>query len=481
MGMKLKHIYEFGPFRLDAIERVLLREGKPVLVPPKDLETLLVLVESRGHIVEKNELLERVWPGTFVEEGNLTKHISNLRQLLGDGLNETTHIETIPRRGYRFVAPVNELEPVPAQTGNPRFVETLPRRGYRFIATANGWEAPAAIEGPRLQPAPTPDAKTALRVLGLAALVLTGVAVVLVGLNVSGWRERLLPRIQSLAVLPLENLSGDPSQEYFADGMTEELITQLGKIRALRVISRTSVNRYKGTKKPLQEIARELDVDAVVEGTVARSGSRVRVTANLVRVSPEKHLWSERYERDLRDVLLIQEDVAQAVANEIRVQLTPHSAASCTFTIGTGRAPRRNTGGPSSLTPAMPQLTIGIRNSCSRWGVSTNAWQKAIGPSNWTRFHWSSVRVLGGDFISRAATTRLSSISARHRRSTPILSRHTGTSARSTSRKERIARPSPSCSRRLPCPKVRPFIWERWPMPMRFRARGRRQRSCLRS
>ena len=321
--MKLKHIYEFGPFRLDAIERVLLREGKPVLVPPKDLETLLVLVESRGHIVEKNELLERVWPGTFVEEGNLTKHISNLRQLLGDGLNETTHIETIPRRGYRFVAPVNELEPVPAQTGNPRFVETLPRRGYRFIATANGWDAPAAIEGPRPQPAPMPGAKTALRVLGLAALVLAGVAVVLVGLNVSGWRERLLPRIQSLAVLPLENLSGDPSQEYFADGMTEELITQLGKIRALRVISRTSVNRYKGTKKPLPEIARELDVDAVVEGTVARSGSRVRVTANLVRVSPEKHLWSERYERDLRDVLLIQQDVAQAVANEIRVQLTP--------------------------------------------------------------------------------------------------------------------------------------------------------------
>src|SRR5207245_4805246 len=153
---------------------------------------------------------------------------------------------------------------------------TLPRRGYRFIATANGWDAPAAIEGPRPQPAPMPGAKTALRVLGLAALVLAGVAVVLGGLNVSGWRGRLLPRIQSLAVLPLENLSGDPSQEYFADGMTEELITQLGKIRALRVISRTSVNRYKGTKKPLPEIARELDVDAVVEGTVARSGSRVR-------------------------------------------------------------------------------------------------------------------------------------------------------------------------------------------------------------
>ena len=144
MGMKLKHIYEFGPFRLDAIERVLLREGKPVLVPPKDLETLLVLVESRGHIVEKNELLERVWPGTFVEEGNLAKHISNLRQLLGDGLNETTHIETIPRRGYRFVAPVNELEPVPAQTGNPRFVERC-----RGVAIGS---SPLRMGGMHLQP-----------------------------------------------------------------------------------------------------------------------------------------------------------------------------------------------------------------------------------------------------------------------------------------------------------------------------------------
>src|SRR5216684_2016679 len=314
MGMKPKHIYEFGPFRLEATERVLLREGKPVLVPPKDLETLLVLVENRGHLVEKNELLERVWPGTFVEEGNLTKHISNLRQLLGDGLNEITYIETIPRRGYRFVAPVNELEPVPAQTGNPRFVETLPRRGYRFIATANGWEAPAAIEGPRPQPAPTPGAKTALRVLGLAALVLAGVAVVLVGLNVSGWRERLLPRIQSLAVLPLVNLSGDPSQEYFADGMTEELITELGQIGMLRVISRTSVMQYKGVKRPLPQIARELNVDAVVEGSVERVGDHVRISAQLIHAPTDRHVWSRSYEREMQNVLAMQDEVAQAIA-----------------------------------------------------------------------------------------------------------------------------------------------------------------------
>jgi TolB-like protein/Flp pilus assembly protein TadD len=160
---------------------------------------------------------------------------------------------------------------------------------------------------------------------------------VLIGFNVAGLRDRLLtivgasvsrrtvplPRIESIAVLPLANLSGDPEQEYFADGMTEELITNLGKISALRVISRTSVMRYKGTKKPLPEIARELNMDAIVEGTVQRSGNRVRISAQLIQARPERHLWAESYERDLRDVLALQSEVARAIANEIRLKLTP--------------------------------------------------------------------------------------------------------------------------------------------------------------
>jgi len=160
---------------------------------------------------------------------------------------------------------------------------------------------------------------------------------VLIGFNVAGLRDRLLtivgasvsrrtvplPRIESLAVLPLANLSGDPEQEYFADGMTEELITNLGKISALRVISRTSVMRYKGTKKPLPEIARELNMDAIVEGTVQRSGNRVRISAQLIQARPERHLWAESYERDLRDILALQSEVARAIANEIRLKLTP--------------------------------------------------------------------------------------------------------------------------------------------------------------
>ena len=151
---------------------------------------------------------------------------------------------------------------------------------------------------------------------------------VLLLLNV-GWRERLLgraapPCIESLAVLPLENLSGDPQQEYFADGMTEALITELGQISALRVISRTSAMHYKGTRKTLPEIARELKVDGVVEGTVSRSGKRVRVTAQLIEAATDRHLWAKSYDRDLQDILALQDEVAQTVADEIKVKMTSH-------------------------------------------------------------------------------------------------------------------------------------------------------------
>src|SRR5713226_1048481 len=158
--------------------------------------------------------------------------------------------------------------------------------------------------------------------------VLAAGLVVLAVLNVGGLRDRLRgangpPRIHALAVLPLKNLSGDVNQEYFADGLTEELVTELGKVAALRVISHTSVNRFKGTKKPLQEIARELQVDAVVEGTVAREANRVRVTANLIQAFPERHLWAESYDRDLRNVLDLQSEIARTIADQIKITVTP--------------------------------------------------------------------------------------------------------------------------------------------------------------
>lgn len=163
--------------------------------------------------------------------------------------------------------------------------------------------------------------------IGAAALIL---AAVLIGPRVRGWRDRIsgrTPAIDSVAVLPLENLSGDPDQEYFADGMTDELITDLGKIGALRVISRTSIMRYKGLRKPLDEIARELKINAVVEGTVSQEGNRVRITVQLIQVKPEKLLWAETYERDLRDVLALQESVAHNIVSQIRIKLTPQERA----------------------------------------------------------------------------------------------------------------------------------------------------------
>jgi TolB-like protein/Tfp pilus assembly protein PilF len=164
--------------------------------------------------------------------------------------------------------------------------------------------------------------------LALGVSALFACLVVLVGLNVGGLRDRLAPRaapgrIQSLAVLPLANLSGDPQQEYFADGMTEELITDLAKISALKVISRTSMMQYKGTKKPLPEIAKELNVDAVIEGSVLREGGRVRVTAQLIQASTDQHLWAESYERDLRSVLTMQSEMASVIAEKVHAALTP--------------------------------------------------------------------------------------------------------------------------------------------------------------
>ena len=197
--------------------------------------------------------------------------------------------------------------------------------------TDSGRAESVAAVPPLARAARTPPLQMRWLALGIAALLLAALAVV-VGLNVGGWRDRLLDRaaaarIESLAVLPLENLSGDPQQDYFADGMTEELIADLGQIEALRVISRTSVMRYKKTDKPLPQIAKELKVDAVIEGSVLRAGNRVRVTAQLIRASTDRHLWAQSYERELGDVLALQGDVARAIAEQVRIKLTPEQQA----------------------------------------------------------------------------------------------------------------------------------------------------------
>jgi len=313
MSVPAKQFYDFSPFRLDVAEGVLLREGKPVSITPKAFQLLRLLVDNHGHILSKDDLLRQVWPDTFVEEGNLPFNISQLRKALGQTDDGITYIETIPKRGYRFAAPVTVVNggalpaPVGAQAAPQPPQEPVPQK-------------PAAVDKRPLR------ALIERRPLALALVVL-GASFLAVSLGVLRkrlpWSHSSSAQIQSIAVLPFENLSRDPGQDYFADGVTEELITDLAKISSLRVISRTSVMRYKGTKKALEEIARELNVDTVVEGAVRSSGGRVHITAQLVQPRPEKHLWAESYERDIEDVLGLQNDVARDIANQIRVKLTP--------------------------------------------------------------------------------------------------------------------------------------------------------------
>jgi len=294
--METKAIYTFGPFHFERDARILLRDGKIISLTPKVAELLLVLVEKSGQVVTKDELIQAVWPDTFVEESNLTSNISIVRKQLGVHPDGGEYIETISKRGYRFVAAVRAVQ-----------------------------DGEQAQPSPELEAEPARNEKRATpfkSILGLGA----GVAVLLA---MWYWHGKLFgfggaPHIESLAVLPLVNLSGDPAQEFFADGMTEALTADLAQIGALRVISRATVMQYKGTKKPLPEIAQRLKTDVIVLGSVLRSGRRVRITAELVQASTDRLLWAETYERDVGDILDLQNEVARAIADEIQAKLTPH-------------------------------------------------------------------------------------------------------------------------------------------------------------
>ena len=284
----------FGVFELNPRSGELRKQGIKIRLQGQPVEILAMLLERPGEPITRDELQKKLWPAdTFVDfDQGLNNAMKRLRAALDDDAD------------------------------SPHFIETLPRHGYRFIGAVNGAERTSAVTAK-----PTRRLRSLIFPAAFGLLAVIGITVVLLGLNVQGWRGRLLgrakPNIQALAVLPLANLSGDPEQEYFADGLTEELVTELGKVAALRVISHTSVNRFKGTKKPLQEIARELQVDAIVEGSVSRKANRVRVTANLIQAFPEKHLWAESYDRDLRNVLDLQSEVARTIADRIKITVTP--------------------------------------------------------------------------------------------------------------------------------------------------------------
>jgi TolB-like protein/DNA-binding winged helix-turn-helix (wHTH) protein/Tfp pilus assembly protein PilF len=310
----------FGVFELDLRAAELRKQGLKLKLAGQPFDVLAMLVERPGEIVTREEIEKKLWPAdTFVDfDHSLNTAVNKIREALGDSADTPRYVETVPRRGYRFIAPVESLTPGPSPRG---------RGWFRWVGPGEG-------------------AHFGMRRIALAAGAIVVALVLLIALNVAGLRDRIvgaglvsargrpqgapLPKIESIAVLPLENLSRDPEQEYFADGMTEELITNLGKIGALRVISRTTAMHYKGTKKSLPEIAKELNVDAVVEGSVLRSGNRVRVTANLLHAPADRLIWADTFERDLRDVLALQGEVARAIAGEIKVKLTPEDQTRLT-------------------------------------------------------------------------------------------------------------------------------------------------------
>ena len=297
----------FDNFEVDLHSGELRKNGSRIRLQAQPFQLLVLLLANAGQVVTREEICGDLWPtNTFVDfEHSLAAAVNKIRDALGDSADTPKYVETLPKRGYRFIGKVKSEPPV-----------------VMFPTATQESEGLAAVVPPK-------PGISSTRVLARALATLLAVAA-LVAAALPIWRilrePRVAfsspPRIQSLAVLPLVNLSSDAGQEFFADGMTEELITDLGKISALRVISRTSAMRYKDTNKPLREIARELNVDAVVEGTVARSGSHLRVTANLVQAFPEKHLWSESYESEVGDALTLQGAIAQEVAREIQVNLT---------------------------------------------------------------------------------------------------------------------------------------------------------------
>jgi TolB-like protein/DNA-binding winged helix-turn-helix (wHTH) protein len=297
----------FDDFELDVRAGELRKRGVRLRLRGQPLQVLELLLERAGDVVTRDELRDRIWPAdTFVDfDHSLHNAIARIREVLGDSAEKPRYIETLPRKGYRFIGPVENFQRQPL----PLVVKTGERTSQ-----------PVA-------PAARPDWKKnlILVVVVLGALFALGLATWTMLRYVHA--KAAAPPIHSIAVLPLDNLSGDPSEEFFADGMTDQLITDLAQVGSLRVISRTSVMQYKSAKKSLPEIARELNVDAIVEGSVIRSGQRVRVTAQLIQAPTDRHLWAETYDRDLGNILGLQGEVADAIAQQVRAQLTPTQRA----------------------------------------------------------------------------------------------------------------------------------------------------------
>jgi TolB-like protein/DNA-binding winged helix-turn-helix (wHTH) protein/Tfp pilus assembly protein PilF len=304
----------FGLFELDPAAGTIHKGGIPIKLQPQPYRVLLLLIANAGQVVSREKIQQHLWgDSTFVDfERGINFSINQIRAALCDSAEKPRYIQTLPRVGYRFVPLVTYDTPDTAQP----------------VSGVLDWPKPALeVATPRRPGHPHIDLPIGplkpLKKRGFVAVVI--ILLLLMAGFLLRWQHRHSDdqSIRSLAVLPLDNVSGDPSQDYFADGMTDAMITDLGKNENLRVISRTSAMQYKGIHKPLPQIARELNVDAVVEGTVLRSGDRVRITAQLVDAHADKHLWAQSYEGNLGNVLELQSNVASAIASQIQAKLTP--------------------------------------------------------------------------------------------------------------------------------------------------------------
>jgi TolB-like protein/DNA-binding winged helix-turn-helix (wHTH) protein/Tfp pilus assembly protein PilF len=293
------NVVSFGAYEFNPYSKELRKEGMRVRLEGQPLAILEILLNRQGELVTREELQEKLWPADrFVDfEHSLNAAVKRLRAALNDSADQ------------------------------PRYIETLARRGYRFVAPVGGFVASLESEKPVLVPGELARARVGVR--GQVLWLLAATAVCVIGIAVWGWRQwrnrpvaAAVPAVRSLAVLPLENLSGDPSQEYFADGMTEELIGRLSMIHGLRVISRTSAMHFKNTQLSVPEIAKRLGVDAIVEGSIMREGSWIRVHAQLIRGTTDEHFWSQTYDRELGDALALESEVVQSIARRVEVTVT---------------------------------------------------------------------------------------------------------------------------------------------------------------
>jgi TolB-like protein/DNA-binding winged helix-turn-helix (wHTH) protein/Flp pilus assembly protein TadD len=322
LGASAESLYRFIDFVLDPRRRTLSRGDSPILLTPKAFDLLTFLVQNPNRLITKEELLQAVWGDTFVEEGNLTRYISHLRRALGDDAEDARLIVTITRKGYQFtenVVVVSESGTTSTQTA------TRPPAAQAWYA-----DTPRVLELPANKAVP----KITGRRWAGALVVAFASTVILAAAGYTFW-QRFRPVVAPstgrvmLAVLPFENLTGDPNKEYLADGLTEEMISQLGRLnpKQLGVIARTSVMGYKHKDERLDQIGRDLSVQYVLENSLRESRNEIRLTAQLIQVKDQTHLWSQDYDYRAEDMLTVQDRVAKAVAEVIQLRLTSQQQA----------------------------------------------------------------------------------------------------------------------------------------------------------